>query len=383
MNSKDRMVKTLNGEKPDTVAVAPHWWGHYKFEIAGKNYITDWYRDGSSMVEIYAKFYETFKPDWFHLHGGTPGYYKYLRVKKEGDRFFLINPLGWEPPIGGWYDEILKDEFLYSQRRKPKLTSLESKQQIDEYLETYVKVDAESIIEAGFTDHIRGIVRQYGDEVFLAVHIGSPASHIFTPHVGIMGFEKTMIALVEQPELMKYLIKKVSQVSLEWAKAYAEAGCHAFIISESEFSSDLISPKMYERILFDIHQRYFRKISEMGMFPMLCFFGDINPLIKYINKIGIKALMVEENRKGFSMDILKTREALNEEITLFGNIDPYEVLVKGRPEDVEKAVKKQLLAAQKGRFIISNGSPLITGTPVENVKTMIEVARRYGKNPQY
>ena len=101
------MVKTLNGEKPGRVAVAPHWWGHYKFEIAGKDYITDWYRDGSSMIEIYAKFYETFKPDWFHLHSGTPGHYKYLRVKKEDDRFFLINPLGWEPPIGGWYDEVL------------------------------------------------------------------------------------------------------------------------------------------------------------------------------------------------------------------------------------------------------------------------------------
>jgi len=183
--------------------------------------------------------------------------------------------------------------------------------------------------------------------------------------------------------MMKYLIEKVSQISLEWVKAYAEAGCDAFIISEAEFSSDLISPKMYQRVLFDIHQRYFKEISEMGIFPMLCFFGNINPLIKYINKIGIKALMVEENRKGFSMDILKIREILNEEITLFGNIDPYEALVKGRSEDVEKAVKKQLLAAQRGRFIVCNGSPLIEGTPPENVKTMIGVARRYGKNPQY
>lgn len=37
--------------------------------------------------------------------------------------------------------------------------------------------------------------------------------------------------------MMKYLIEKVSEISLEWSKAYAEAGCHAFIISEAEFSS--------------------------------------------------------------------------------------------------------------------------------------------------
>ena len=345
--------------------------------------IQDWYRDGFSMAKIYTKFYETFKPDWFHLHGGTPRYYKYLRVKKEKDRFFLINPLGWEPPVAGWCDEILKDKFLYSQRRKPKLTNLESKQQIDEYLEIYVKVDAESIIEAGFTDHIRKIIHEYGDEVLVAVHIGSPVGYIFTPHVGIMGFEEAMLALVDKPDLMRYLIEKVSDIHPEWAKTYAEAGCHAFIISESEFSSDLISPDTYKRILFDIHKRYFREVSKMGMIPILCFFGNINPLIKHINKIGIKALMVEESRKGFKIDILKIRESLNEEITLFGNIDPHQVLVKGTPQDVEKAVKKQLLAARRGRFIVSNGSPLITGTPVENVKAMIKTTRQYGKNPYW
>jgi len=91
--------------------------------------------------------------------------------------------------------------------------------------------------------------------------------------------------------------------------------------------------------------------------------------------------MVEESRKSFKIDILKIRESLNEEITLFGNIDPYQVLAKGTPQDVEKAVKKQLLAARKGRFIVSNGSLLIAGTPVENVKAMIKTTRQYGKNP--
>jgi uroporphyrinogen-III decarboxylase len=378
MTSKEIIFRTLQGKSVERVAVAPHWWGHYKFEVSGLHYIKDWYKDGVSMAEVYGKFYETFRPDWFHLHGGTPRYYRFCKVVEEGERFFLINLLGWEPPMSTLYDEIYKDEFLLTHRNLPHLVP-ESRQQIEEYLEKYVKIDYKSIIEAGFTDHVREIISKWGNEVFVAVHIGSPVGKIFTPHIGLMGFEEAMVALIRKPVLMRYLIERVSELLLEWPRAYANAGCHALIISESEFSSDLISPQMYERFLFDVHRMYFSAISSMGMVPMLCFFGNINPLIPYINKIGIHALMVEESRKGFKNDIIDIRERLDESITLFGNIDPYEVLLKGTEHDVEEAVRMQLEAALKGRFIVSTGSPLIIGTPFNNIKAMIRATHRYGK----
>ena len=57
------------------------------------------------------------------------------------------------------------------------------------------------------------------------------------------------MSFYDYPEGMKYLLEKCYEEQLEWAKAFAEAGAHSFIISESYISPDLANPEIYRNFM--------------------------------------------------------------------------------------------------------------------------------------
>ena len=72
MTSKEIVINTLNGIPAERIAVTPHWWGLYKFEISlgMKDYSEEykaWEHDAEALAKVDSDFYELFKPDIFHL----------------------------------------------------------------------------------------------------------------------------------------------------------------------------------------------------------------------------------------------------------------------------------------------------------------------------
>ena len=114
--------------------------------------------------------------------------------------------------------------------------------------------------------------------LFLAVHIPSAICEIFDPTTGYLGFEEGLMSFYDYPEGMKYLLEKCYEEQLEWAKAFAEAGAHSFIISESYISPDLANPEIYRNFMKPVHARYFQGIKNYGLIPICMFWGDVLPL---------------------------------------------------------------------------------------------------------
>ncbi|MDI7276543.1 MAG: uroporphyrinogen decarboxylase family protein [Anaerolineae bacterium] len=380
MNSKERMLAALDGRQPDAVPVAPHWWGNYKFEVAGKDYMLDCWTDGQDMVPTYRAFFERFEPDWFHLSGGYPrrrGPYRSrdYRGVREGERMYLVAP-------DGSRDEILADGNLASQKhdaalRRDLSTPAAVIRAIDEDLARDYRTMAEDIIAAGYTDHAAEIVREYGDSVFICVNVGAPGILAF----GSGHYRESLMALHDYPEGVKRLAWRRYQAALEWAKAFAGVGVHGWLISEDVAGSDTISPRMYEEMLYPVDCWFFEQVSRLGMVPMVYFCGDVRPLIPLLKDSGARALLIEDSRKSFVLDVVEIAKGLEGRVCLFGNVDTTELLLRGRPEEVEAAVRSQLEAARYGPFVVANGSPLAPGTPPENVEAMIGAARRYGRYP--
>lgn len=374
MNSKERLFAVMQGKQADMVPVAPHWWGNYKFEVAGKDYMLDRWGDGESMVLIYRSFYERFRPDWFHLSGGYPRWRggfrsRDYRAVREGGRMWLIAP-------NGSRDEILADESLASHREADKchpVTGMAIPTAIDWLLEHRLTITADKLSQSGVTDHARQIVREYGRDVFICVNVGAPGIQTLDT------YERSLIALYDYPEGVKRLTQVRYEEALEWAKAFASVGVHGWLISEDVAGADTLSPHMYEEMLYPSDVWFFEQVARLGMVPMVYFCGDVRPLIPLIRESGAKALLIEDNRKTFSFDVVEITKQLQGKVALFGNIDTTELLLHGQPEDVEAAVQQQLVAAKEGPFVVANGSPLAPGTPPENVDAMIRAARKYGK----
>ena len=79
-------------------------------------------------------------------------------------------------------------------------------------------------------------------------------------------------------------------------------------------------------------------------------------------------------------DLAKVKREFGKKISLMGNLHTTEVMLRGSAKDVEDASKKAIDdAAEGGGFILSTGDQCGRDTPDENIYTMIEVARTYGK----
>jgi len=385
-NSRDLFIDTLNLKKAERYPVAPHWWGIYKYEALGLDFRKDAWQEGIKITDTYKKFYEKFKPDWFHLHIGTPFYFKDSEiVAKQGKYYLLINDSLRHLKKEDKYfstnsssdEEIVDfpDYLLGSRCQKPKV-DLSSKIKIDDYIKKYIHMSAEEIISLGYTDHLAEILKEYGQEVFINVHIPSAICEIFDPLTGYTGFEQGLIAFYDYPDGMRYLLERCYQEQLEWAKAYAKKGAHAYSISEAYISPDLANPEIYRKFIKDIHKDYFDTVKKLGLEPICYFTGDINPIIEDIADTGVKGLMTEEPKKGFSIDVKKLRDSIGDRVCIFGNIDSIYLMHDGAPQEIEEEVKKQLKGSS-GNFITCNGSPITPGTPVENVGAFIRTAKEW------
>jgi len=372
MNSKERMLAALNCEEPDVVPTAPHWWGVYKFEFFGRDPRWAWHAlDGNQLAKIDMSFYEYFKPDWFHLDGGVPKSGRNYRVEEKNGRLFLV-----EKPTG-LKREILPDQSLGPvEDTKGDQLQLKTKDDVDRLIEQN-RTKYENLIDDGYTNHVQRINRKYGDKVLIAVNVGGPTGQIYTE-----GFAQGLVALFKRRDVMKYLIKRAHEAHLEMARAYASAGCHAFIASEDRVGADIIPPNMYKDFFLEAQKGYYRAIQKMGMKAVSYYCGNVMPILEFLKQLDIDGLLVEESRKNFIIDILKIKEALEGKVCIFGNLDTVSVLWKGSLNDISRAVKDQMRAASGGGFIAANGSPIAPGTPPENVDFFIKSVRRNGRyNP--
>jgi len=346
MNSKEYMLEIFHGKGGDFIPVCPHWWGVYKFELTREAGILDETKGLiPDLSRIDSLFFETFKPDWFHL--GAAEWKAVPNEAREQNK-----------------KEILKE-----------LRILESTGILEEYLRlnTYTE---EEIRKTGTYDHVETIVKEYGDKVFIAMNEGNPVCEILDPD-GIIGFERGLMALVEKPAFMEKLIFGLYERKINWMKVLAKTGCHGYIGSETYVSADLISPECYGNFVFPAQKYFYENVRKLGLEPIVYFCGDINPLIPFINQLDVSALLIEESKKGFHLDPRDLRKKLAPHITLFGNLDSVHTLLFGTPGDVERETLRQLEAASSGRFVMANGSPIAPGTPRENIETMIETVRKF------
>lgn len=365
-------MAALNCEEPDVVPTAPHWWGVYKFEFYGRDPRWAWHAlDGGKLAKIDMNFYEHFKPDWFHLDGGVHRSGKNYRVEEKNGRLFLVEKRT------GAKREILPDQNLGPiEDEKGKPLRLETRDDVDRLM-VQNRTKCEDLIENGYTDHVRKIAKKYGDRVLIAVNVGGPTGAIYTE-----GFTQGLVGLFRKPDTMQYLIKRAHETHLEAARAYASAGCHAFIASEDRVGADIIPPKMYEDFFLEAQKRYYKEIRKMGMTAISYYCGDVMPILEYVRQLDIEGLMVEESRKNFIIDILKIKEKLEGKVCVFGNLDTVGVLWRGSKEMILKAIKHQLKAAPGGCYIAANGSPIAPGTPPENINSFIENVRKNGRYPR-
>lgn len=369
MNAREKMLRVLSGERLYPPPVVLHGWGDYKVELAGLNPRYQYYLGGPELTRVEAGFYQRFRPDWIHVGAGARHEWWNRSRKTFGERAYLQSRDGsrWLEIRDNYY--LTEDDTAPASSCQPRLL-LESKASIDEFYDS-IETSETEVLASGCFDHVADLSRAFGKEVIIAVNEGAPGC-------GLHGysFEESLVACLEKPDLVAHAIYRDCESFLARVRAAKLAGADAFIFSEGFGGSlDMLSPECHLRLEAETKRWFYSEVSQIGLLGIGYWLGDVRPNMELINSLDMAALMIEEDKKTFELDPTIIRRQLRPQICLFGNLDSA-LLLRGSPEEVREAARRQKEAAKHGPFVAANGSPLVLGSPAGNLEAMIDEARR-------
>lgn len=203
-----------------------------------------------------------------------------------------------------------------------------------------------------------------GSEVAIGTYVLGP----FTLAGQLMDLNDLFKLSFKKPDKVNAMLDRLSNVTIEIAKALRAAGADYICIREMGATTDVLSPKVFRNVIFPHLKKVQDALADVPTILHIC--GGTNSIMNILQEVGCNAISVETKN-----DMAKSRETIGYEPLIFGQVDAYNVLVTGSPEDVEKAVIKSLEASVDAVWPSCDIWPT---APLENLKAMVETVKKYG-----
>jgi len=199
-----------------------------------------------------------------------------------------------------------------------------------------------------------------GDNVAIATYIMGP----FTIAGQTMELDALLKLCLKKPDQVSEILDRYTELVTKLAKIYFEAGADYITIREMGACSDVLRPALFKRLV----EPHLKNIFENAAGPMVLHIcGKSNGIIDSMNHCGATALSVDQKN-----DLLETRNTIGPEPILLGNFDPFNVLVKGNPEDAERAVSE---CVQGGVDAVWPGCDIWPTVPKENMEALMRAVK--------
>jgi [methyl-Co(III) methanol-specific corrinoid protein]:coenzyme M methyltransferase len=331
MNSKERFLAALNGQKPDRTPLA-----HISAlttvalqEMTGC-YMPEVHQDPEKLAKLCFANHEvlgfdavTFIINYFNAPAALGCQMKW------GSRSEL--PMYVSHPWNEARNAVIPDDVL---EREPVKTCLES----------------------------LGIAkRDYGQSLAVIGKVMGPFSMVQVMH----GPENAMMGLLEDPEKIQHFLNVAAEILVLCANAQFEAGADAVAIGEGGAGGSMLSPEMHKRFLLDVHTRMIEGIRGPTIMH-IC--GDITPRLHLLAETGLTCFNFDW---AIRPDVMK--RLARGKFRIMGNVDTT-ALLRGTPQEVEKQVVENLEA---GVDVISPGCAVSPECPNENFQAMAAVIRKW------
>ena len=223
-------------------------------------------------------------------------------------------------------------------------------------------VDPKEAPTATIIEATKILKREVGGDVPLIAGVTGP----FTLTGYIIGMDRTMMALMKEPEIVKRVLDVAWRFLADYAGTLRDAGADVICLVEPVAST--IGPKFFK----EFNLEYLRRIVERLRHPtVLHVCGNSLPILELIVESGVNGISIDQK-----VDVGKAKERVKGRACIIGNIDPVGILVEGSPETVEAECKSVI---EKGVDILAPGCGLSPYTPTANLKAMVEAAKKYGR----
>lgn len=198
------------------------------------------------------------------------------------------------------------------------------------------------------------------------VPVGSYVLGPFTLAGQIMELNDLLKLSFKKQDKVGELLDRLADVIIAVAKQYETAGVDYLCVREMGATSDVLSPRIFEKLIAPHLKKIFAELSVPNVIH-IC--GKTNNIVGYMNESGADAISVDQRN-----DITDTREKLGPDVLVFGNYDPFNVLVSGTPDLVKETMKKCL---DDGVSAVWPGCDIWPTVPPENFIAMMDAVKSY------
>ena len=214
------------------------------------------------------------------------------------------------------------------------------------------------------TEALKIMKQELGNEIMIGSWVLGP----YTLAGQLVDIGDLAKSAFKRTELVNNILEELVNYLAQLINLYRKAGADYITVREMGAGPDILSPRMFKTLIQPHLINLFERIESPKVLHMC---GDTNAIVELLNECGADALSLEKK------NIIKdTRSKLGPDVLIFGDIDPYGVLVQGTVDDVDKAVKE---AIDAGVNALWPGCDIWPDVPEANMKALMESARKYGK----
>ena len=191
----------------------------------------------------------------------------------------------------------------------------------------------------------------------------------------LFGIENLMRNMIRKPEIVHKTLAVITDSLIEFMNAQLDQGLQGVGIAEPTASCSCISPNFFRIFAFPYLKKIIRKVKSIGTLLHIC--GDIDGILNDVAKLrGLLIMSVDD------VSLKKAKEIFSKKMIItLGNVSTT-TLLRGTPEDVKQdALRCIKEAADGGKFFLSTGCDIAVGTPDENIWSLINTGKKYGRFP--
>ncbi|MBO3804090.1 MAG: hypothetical protein JTT11_09545 [Candidatus Brockarchaeota archaeon] len=197
----------------------------------------------------------------------------------------------------------------------------------------------------------------------------------------ITGFEEFPTYLPwyhSHPEVVERMHAFMAEVVIERAKAAIDNGADGILTCEDFGYSNKtwVSPPHFRLFIYPGLKRVADAVKRRGSFYVVHSDGNNEPLLEMLAEAGIDGYQSIDILGG--MDLAEVKRRIGDKVCLLGNVD-LRVLGSGSAEDVKREVERCIeSAAWGGGYVICSSGSMLESTP-DNLRAMVAHARKVGR----
>lgn len=177
----------------------------------------------------------------------------------------------------------------------------------------------------------------------------------------LMGLERTCKASIKDKQTVHMLLEKCTRYSIEYARAYKEAGANGVLLAEP--TAGLLAPKQCDEFSSKYVKDIVDAVQDEYFFVVLHNCGQTVKLVNSMVSTGAKGYHF-----GNAVNMADIMPQISEDYLVFGNIDPARVLNEGTEELVREKTLELLEKMKPYRqFVLSSGCDLPPEIPIANL----------------